>query len=84
MQSLPHLVSMEQSAVEALIQAATNTLQQNFDSELKELRSEAKQREELLLQKLSTERQLYEALIKQLRESLVVTFKEWIANRYRK
>ena len=69
---------MEKADVEALIQAATNTLQQNFDEKLKQVQVEAKQQQELLLQKLSSERDLNERLIKQLRDSMIGSFKEWI------
>lgn len=71
---------MEQAAVKALINAATATLKTNFDDELRKIRAEAKQQQQFLLQKLSSERELSDALIKQLRESLIGTFKEWITS----
>ena len=71
---------MEQSAVENLINTATATLRANFDEELRVVRNEAKQQQQYLLEKLSNERVLNNELIKQLRETLIASFTEWISS----
>ena len=72
--------SMEPTAVETLINTRLATLQSEFEQKVKDIRTEAEHQQQLMLQKLSTERQLNEALIKQLRESMIGTFTEWISS----